>query len=148
MLKVVKIVAGHGLNDGPESHRAALRMSRRAMTIGLGQRADQMQIPVACSAKKIERREKIIGSVVSRPGILIEWLNNGMGLTRRGCERLAKTKRKSQFAVGKVRDDLADAPLAGAGCCSICSAESGAVRVRSRSAVAKRTGIGPGLPDF
>ena len=44
---------------------------------------------------------------------LVEGLDDGVGLAGRGGEGLAEAEGEDDFAVGEVRGDLADAPLAG-----------------------------------
>ena len=49
------------------------------------------------------------------PEILVEGLDDGVGLIRRGGEGLAEAEGEDEFAVGEMAEDVADAPLAGGG---------------------------------
>jgi hypothetical protein len=108
---VIDIVAGHGFDDGPEGHGAALGVGGDAVAVGFCDGAEEAEIPFAGILEEIERLRKIVCGIALCPGLLVEGLDDRVGLVWRGAERLAKTKRKDEFAVGQVGDDLTDAPF-------------------------------------
>jgi hypothetical protein len=115
LLKVVDVVAGHGFDDGPERHGAALGVGRAAVAIVLRDGGEEEQVPVAGGLEEGERGFELVGCVAFGPGILVEGLDDGVGLVERGCEGLTEAEGKDDFAVGEVGDDVADAPLAWGG---------------------------------
>ena len=54
----------------------------------------------------------MVGLVAFGPGVLVEGLDDGVGLVERGREGLTETEGEDEFAVGEVGGDVADAPLA------------------------------------
>lgn len=106
---MIAVVAGHGFDDGPERHGAALRVRHFFGAIFGGNGCQESQIPGANRIKSRVGRGEIVGCIALRIDILIEGQKGGTGV-RQG---LAKTRAKHQFAVGKVRDDLAGRPFAG-----------------------------------
>ncbi len=57
----------------------------------------------------------MIGAVAFGPGVLVEGLDDGVGLVERGGEGLTEAEGEDDLAVGKVGDDLGDAPFARGG---------------------------------
>jgi hypothetical protein len=108
---MVDIMAGHSFDDGPEVHRAPFGMSGKPVAISFRDGAEVMKIPFARGLKEIERRYQIVSNVTLYPDVLIKRLDDRMRLTHWSSERLAETEGEDHFAVGKVRDDLANAPL-------------------------------------
>jgi len=111
--QVVDVVAGHGFDDGPEGHGASLRVGGWAVAVVLRDGSEKEQVPMAGGLEERERGIEIVGGVTFGPEILIERLDDGVGLAGRGGEGLAETEGEDDFAVGEVRGDLADAPLVG-----------------------------------
>ena len=62
--------------------------------------------------KRARPGSKLVGCVAFGPGVLVEGLDDGVGLAERGGEGLAEAEGEDDLAVGEVGDDLADAPLA------------------------------------
>jgi hypothetical protein len=108
---VVDVVAGHGLDNGPEGHGAALGVSGGAVAVGLVDGGEEFQIPVARGGEECECGGEVVGGVALGPHLLVEGLDDGVLF----AEGLAEAEAEDEFAVGEVGDDLADAPLAGGG---------------------------------
>ena len=109
---MVNVVAGHGFDDGPEGHGAALWVGGSAVAIFLGDGGEEEQVPVAGGLEEGERGFELVGCVALGPGVLVKGLDDGVRLIERGCESLAEAEGKNDLAVGEVGDDVADAPLA------------------------------------
>jgi hypothetical protein len=115
LLKVVDVVAGHGFYDGPESHGAAFGVGGAAAAVLLRDGGEEEQVPVASGLEESERGFEVVGCVTFGPGVLVEGLDDGVGLGESGGEGLAEAEGEDDLAVGEVGDDVADAPLAGGG---------------------------------
>jgi hypothetical protein len=103
LLKVVDIVAGHGLYDGPEGHGAAFGVGGAAAAVVLRDCVEEEQVPVAGGLEESERGLEVVGCVAFGPGVLVEGLDDG-----------------------EMGDDVADAPLAwGRGCIDLGAGETG-----------------------
>jgi hypothetical protein len=111
LLKVVDVVAGHGLYDGPEGHGAALGVGGAAAAVVLRDGVEEEQVPVAGGLEESERGLEVVGCVAFGPGVLVEGLNDGVGLGECGGKGLAEAEGEDDFAVGEVGDDVTDAPL-------------------------------------
>jgi hypothetical protein len=109
LLQVIDVVAGHGFDDGPEGHGAAFGMRGWALAVGVGDGCEEFEVPVTGGLKEDDGGGEVVGGVALSPGVLIEGLDGWMGF----AEGLAKAEAEDDFAIGKVRDDFADAPLAG-----------------------------------
>jgi hypothetical protein len=109
--EVVDVVSGHGFDDGPEGHGAALGVGGGVVPVVLGDGGKEEQVPVACGMEESEGGFEIVDGVALGPGVLVEGLDD-MGLS--GCcgQGLAETKGEDHLGVGEVSDDIADAPLA------------------------------------
>jgi hypothetical protein len=107
LLQMVDVVASHGLDQRPEGHGATLGVGRRMVTVFFGDRGEQPKVPVAGGPEEGQCGVEIVGGVARGPGLLIEGADERMFL----AEGLAQAKAEDEFAVGKVGDDLADAPL-------------------------------------
>ena len=126
LLKVVDVVAGHGFYDGPEGHGAALGVGGAAMAVVLGDSREEEQVPVAGGLEEGQAGPEVIGCITFGPSLLVEGLDDGVGLVERGSEGLAEAEGEDDFAVGQMRDDFADAPLArGGGSIDPCAGEAG-----------------------
>jgi len=112
LLEVVDVVAGHGFDDGPEGHGAAFGVGGGAAAIVVGDGGEEEQVPVAGGLEEGERGFELVGGGAFGPGVLVEGLDDVVGLVERGGEGLAETEGEDDFAVGQVGGDLADAPLA------------------------------------
>ena len=112
LLKVVDVVAGHGFYDGPEGHGAAFGVGGAAAAVVLRDCGEEEQVPVAGGLEESERGFEVVGCVTFGPGVLVEGLDDGVGLGEGGGEGLAETEGEDDLAVGEVGDDVADAPLA------------------------------------
>lgn len=110
---MIDVVAGHGLDDGPEGHGAALGVSGGAVAVGFVDGGEEFQVPVAGSGEERERRGEVVGGVTPGPVLLVEGLNDGVLF----AEGLAETEAEDELAVGEVGDDLADAPFTEGGLC-------------------------------
>lgn len=114
LLEVVQVVAGHGVEDGLEGERTAFGMVGFACEFGFAQAAYQLQVPLPERAKERECGGQIVVRIVLGPGVLIERLDEDLGLALlRAGEGLAQAEAEGNFAVGQVGDDLADTPLTG-----------------------------------
>ncbi len=109
--KMVEVVAGHGFELDTQGEVAAFGMVGGPVEIRLAERTDQLQIPEAVGAEEFERLGQSVRGVVFRPGVLVERLQEGR-LGRRGGKNLTQTEAVGEFAIRKMRDDLARAPLA------------------------------------
>src|SRR5580704_12088630 len=115
LLKVVNVVAGHGFYDGPEGHGAAFGVGGAAAAVVLRDGVEEEQVPVAGGLKESERGLEVVGGVAFGPGVLVEGLDDGVGLGKGGSEGLSQTEGEDDFAIGEVGHDVADAPLARGG---------------------------------
>ena len=115
LLEVVDVVAGHGFDDGPEGHGAAFGVGGAAVAVFLGDGVEEEQVPVAGGLEEGQGGFELVGCVAFGPGVLVEGLDDGVGLVERGGEGLAQAEGEDDLAVGEVGDDLADAPLARGG---------------------------------
>lgn len=104
-------MAGHGFDDGPEGHGAALGVGGLALTVGFGGGGDEFEVPVAGGVKEHHGRGEVVGCVTVGPDALVKWLDLGLIF----AEGLAEAEAEDDLAVGEVRDDLSDAPLSGRG---------------------------------
>jgi hypothetical protein len=115
LLKVVDVVASHGFDDGPEGHGAAFGVGGAAAAVVVGDGVEVEKIPVAGGLKESKGRGELVGRVAARPGVLIEGLDDSVGLVERGGESLAEAEGKNNLAVGEVGCDIRYAPFAGSG---------------------------------
>jgi hypothetical protein len=115
LLKVVDVVAGHGFYDGPEGHGAAFGVGGAASAVVLRDGGEEEQVPVAGGLEESECGLEVVGCVTFGPGVLVEGLDDGVGLGEGGRESLAEAEGEDNLAVGEMGDDVADAPLAGCG---------------------------------
>jgi hypothetical protein len=111
LLEVVEIVTGHGFNNGPEGHGAALRMGGESATVFVVHGSEELHVPGARAPEEVERRSQIVRGVALGPDFLVEGLDDGVRLACRRGEGPAQAESEDEFAVGEVGDDLADAPL-------------------------------------
>ena len=119
-------MAGHGLYDGPEGHGAAFGVGGAAAAVVLRDCVEEEQVPVAGGLEESERGLEVVGCVAFGPGVLVEGLDDGVGLGERGGEGLAEAEGEDDFAVGEMGDDVADAPLSwGRGCIDLGAGETG-----------------------
>ena len=109
LTEVVDVVAGHGFDDGPEGHGAALRVGGGAVAVVLGDGGEEEQVPVAGGGEEGQCGFRSVGGVAFGPGVLVEGLDDGVLLG----EGLAEAEGEDELTVGEVGDDLADAPFAG-----------------------------------
>ena len=107
--EVVQVVTGHGLDDILERHGTAFGVGHLAEKVGLAAAADEPEIPLAGGAEELKRRGQGVDGVTRGPGVLVEGLNDGVGLG----QGLSQAEAVDELAVGEVGDDLARAPLAG-----------------------------------
>ena len=126
---MVEIVAGHGFDDGLESHGAALGMCDR-LGGGAGQSfRDELQIP---GAQGGESCQSVFGGnalIGSGPLVLVKGLKDVVVF----CEGLAETEGEGDLAVGEVAYDFRGRPLAGCGRFGwICQRRSSGACWRSR----------------
>ena len=105
-------MAGHGFDDGPESHGAAFGMGGGAMAFVAGDGGEKEEIPVTHGLEERESRLDGVDGVAVGPGLLIEGLDDVVGLVGWGGEGLAEAEAEDGFGVGEVGDDVGDAPLA------------------------------------
>ena len=115
LLEVVDVVAGHSFDDRPEGHGAAFGMGGGAMAFVAGDGGKEEKIPVAHGLEEREGRLDGVDGVAVGPGLLVEWLDDVVGLVGWGGEGLAEAEAEDGFGVGEVGDDVGDAPLAGGG---------------------------------
>ena len=108
-------MASHGFDDGPEGHGAAFGMGGGAMAFVAGDGGEEEEVPVAHALEERERRLDGIDSVAVGPRLLVEGLDDVVGLVGWGGEGLAETEAEDGFGVGEVGDDVCDAPLPGGG---------------------------------
>ena len=113
LLKVVDVVAGHGFDDGPEGHGAALGVCGAAAAVVVRDGGEEEEVPVSGGLKESHSGFELVRGVAGGPDVLIEGLDDGVGLTEGGGQGLAKAEGEDDLAVGKVGGDLADAPFAG-----------------------------------
>jgi len=106
-------VTGHGFDDGPEGHGAALGVGGGAVALVVGYGGEEEEVPVAHGLEESECGLDMVDGVALRPGVLIEGLDDVVGLVGLGGQGLAEAEREDGFGVGEVGDDVADAPLAG-----------------------------------
>ena len=126
LLKVVDVVAGHGFYDGPEGHGATLGVGGGAVAVVLRGGSEEEQIPVAGGLEKGQCGLEMVGCVTLSPGILVEGLDDGVGLVERRSEGLAEAEAEDDLAVCQVRGDFADAPLTrGGGSIDLRTGEAG-----------------------
>ena len=92
-------MAGHGFYDGPEGHGAALGVGGAAVPVVLRDGGEEEQIPVARGLEEGQRGFELVGLVTLRPGVLVEGLDDGVGLADRGCEGLAEAEGEDDLAV-------------------------------------------------
>ena len=67
--QVVDVVAGHGFDDGPEGHGAALRVGGGAVAVVLRDGGEEEQVPIAGGLEERERGIEIVGGVTFGPEI-------------------------------------------------------------------------------
>ena len=108
-------MAGHGFDDGPEGHGAAFGMGGGAMALVAGDGGEEQKVPVAHGLEERECRLDGVDGVAVGPGLLVEGLDDVVGLVGWGGEGLAEAKAEDGFGVGEVGDDVRDAPFAGGG---------------------------------
>ncbi len=108
-------MAAHGFYDGPEGHSASFGVGGETVAVLVGEGAEEEEVPVAGGLEEGQRGLEVIGGVAFGPGVLIEGLDDGVGLGQGGRQGLAETEGENNFAVGQVGGDLADAPLAWVG---------------------------------
>ena len=112
LLKMVDVVAGHGLYDGPEGHGAALGVGGAAVAVVLRDGSEEEQIPIAGGLEEGQRGSELVCLVTLGPGVLVEGLDDGVGLVKRRGEGLAEAEGEDDLAIGEVGDDVTDAPFA------------------------------------
>lgn len=116
MLDVVDVVAGHGLDDGPEGHGAAFGVGGGVVPVVFRDGGEKEKVPVADGVEESERGFEAVDGVTLGPGLLVEGLDDVMRLAGDGGgEGLAEAEGEDHLRVGEVGDDVADAPLAGGG---------------------------------
>jgi hypothetical protein len=115
LLQMVDVVAGHGFDDGPESHGAAFGVGGVPMAVVGRDGGEEEQVPVAGGLEEGQCGFEVVGSVALGPVVLVEGLDDGVGLIERGGEGLAEAEGEDDLAVGEVGGDVGDAPLAGGG---------------------------------
>ena len=108
---MVNIVTSHGFDKGPKGHGASFGVGGEAMTVSLGDGAEKVEIPLAGRLEEIERSNQIVSNVTLHPNRLIKGLDDRVGLIEGSGESLAETKRKDEFTIGEVSNNLADAPF-------------------------------------
>jgi hypothetical protein len=101
---------------------------------------EEEEVPVAGGLKESHRGFELIGAVTCGPDVLIEGLDDVVGLAERRGEGLAEAERKDDLAVGEVGGDLADAPFAGGGVSVDLGGGEVGGEVRMQSAVQLGTG--------
>jgi len=99
LLQVVDVVAGHGFYDGPEGHGASLGVGGGAVAVILRNGGEIEQVPVAGGLEESQRGFELVGLVTLGPGVLVEGLDDGVGLVERGSEGLAEAEGEDNFAV-------------------------------------------------
>ena len=109
---MVDVVAGHGFDDGPEGHGAAFGVGGAAVAVFVGDGVEVEQVPVAGGPKEGDCGFELVGLVAFGPGLLVEGLDDGVGLVERGGEGLAEAEGEDDLGVGEVGRDFANAPLA------------------------------------
>ena len=125
-------MAGHGFDDGPEGHGAAFGMGGGAMAFVAGDGGEEEEIPVTHGLEERECRLDGIDGVAVGPGLLVERLDDVVGLVGWGGEGLAEAEAEDGFGVGEVGDDVGDAPLAGGGWgVQLCVGEAGGESVQA-----------------
>ena len=80
LLEVVDVVAGHGFDDGPEGHGAPLGVGGGAAAVIVRDGGEVEEVPVAGGLKESYRGFELIGAVACGPDVLIEGLDDGVGL--------------------------------------------------------------------
>lgn len=115
LLEVVEVVAGHGFDDGPEGHGASLGVSCGAVAVVVGDGGEKEEVPVADGVEESERGFERVDGVALSPGVLVEGLDDVVGLVERGGKSLTEAEGEDEFGVGEVGDDVCDAPLAWGG---------------------------------
>jgi len=119
-------VARHGFDDGPEGHGAAFWVGGGAVAVVAGDSGEEEQIPVAGGLEEGHCGFELVGLIARGPGVLVEGLDDGVGLVERGSEGLAETEGEDDLAVGEVGGDLADAPFVWCGVSvDLCFRETG-----------------------
>ncbi len=108
-------MAGHGLDDGPESHGAALGVGGGVVAVVFGDGGEEEKVPVARGLKEGEGGFEVVDRVALGPGFLVEGLDDVVGLVGGGGEGLTEAEGEDHLGVGEVGDDVADAPFAGGG---------------------------------
>lgn len=117
LLDVVDVVAGHGLDDGPEGHGAALGVGGGAVAVVFGDGGEKEEVPVARGLEEGECGFDVVDGVALGPGVLVEGLDDVVGLIGCGGEGLTEAEGEDHLGVGEVGDDVADAPFAGGRWC-------------------------------
>ena len=90
LLKVVDVVASHGFDDGPEGHGAAFGVGSAAAAVVVGDGVEVEKIPVASGLKESKGGGERVGRIAHGPGVLIEGLDDSVGLVERGGQSLAE----------------------------------------------------------
>lgn len=108
-------MAGHGLDDGPEGHGAAFGVGGGVVAVVFRDGGKEEEVPVADGVEESERGFELVDGVALGPGVLVEGLDDVVGLVGSGGEGLAETEGEDHLCVGEVGDDVADAPFAGGG---------------------------------
>ena len=115
LLQVVDVVSTHGFDDGPEGHGAAFGVGGGAAAILSGNGCEEEEIPVAGGLEEGECRFERVGLVAFGPGVLVEGLDDGVGLVQSWGQGLTKAEGEDDLTVREVGGDLTDAPFAGGG---------------------------------
>jgi hypothetical protein len=111
LLKVVDVVAGHGFDDGPEGHGATLGVGGTAAAVVVRDGGQEEEIPVAGCLEESHCGLELVGAVACGPDVLVEGLDDVVGLAEGGGQGLTEAEGEDDFAVGEVGGDLADAPF-------------------------------------
>ena len=115
LLEVVDIVASHGFDDGPEGHGAAFGVGGATVAVVLGDGVEEEQVPVAGGLEERHGGFKLVCLVTPGPGVLVEGLDDGVGLIEFGSESLSEAEGKDDFAVRQVGGYFANAPFSWSG---------------------------------
>src|ERR1700743_1041186 len=85
------------------------------MAFVAGDSGEEEKVPVAHGLEECECRLDGIDGVAVGPGLLVEGLDDVVGVVGWGGEGLAEAEAEDGFGVGEVGDDVRDAPLPGGG---------------------------------
>ena len=105
-------MACHGFDDGPEVHGAALGVSGAAVSVFLRDGCEEEKIPIAGGLEEGEGGLEGIDLVALGPGVLVEGLDDMVGLAGGVGKGLAEPEGEDNLTVGEMSGHLADAPLA------------------------------------